>query len=219
MHCSYLTFSFCTSLFSNKDTTKPLSTFCETCKEKINLSSLPLLDIVDVERDWHQVHKFTEGGHTDTRRTASTPLTCRARTTRVPVTSQLCVLTGTLLPSTGLAAHHSKTNQEARLVEEKPALFWMPDWMGRVGVCPKSYCPLLTIRGQELFRLREGATCRNSTVSSDSHPETGHRWLDQHHLGFTYSQASVPWLVCSHFLEASPRNCSSSCLGYSLLIL
>ena len=30
--------------------------------------------------------------------------------------------------------------------------------------------------------LREGVTCRNSTVSSDSHTEIGHLWSDQSHL-------------------------------------
>ena len=103
-----------------------------------------------------------------------------------------------------------KSGQEARLVEGKLALFWMPDWMGRGDVYPESYCPLLTTSGQELLEAEGGAACRDGTVSSSSHPEAGHRWSDQHHLGcFTYSRASVPWLVCSHFLEASPQNCSS----------
>ena len=92
--------------------------------------------------------------------------------------------------------------------------------MGRVDVYPESYCPLLTTSGQELLEAEGGAACRDGTVSSNSHPEAGRRWSDQHHLGcFTYSWASVPWLVCSHFLEACPQNCSSICLGYSLLIL
>ena len=44
--------------------------------------------------------------------------------------------------------------------------------------------------------------CRNSTVSSDSHLEIGHRWSDQRHLGcFKYSYSSVP--VYLHFLEAT----------------
>ena len=28
-----------------------------------------------------------------------------------------------------------------------------------------------------------GTTCRNSTVSSDSHLQIGHQWFDQCHLG------------------------------------
>ena len=124
-----------------------------------------------------------------------------------------------------LAAQHRagcsplKTNHAARLVEGKLALFWMPDGMGRVGICPKSYCPLLTVRGQELSQAEGGATCRHGTLSSDSLPESGHRWSDQHHLGCFTQSGFVPWLVCCPFLEASPRNCSSLCLGCRLLIL
>ena len=40
-----------------------------------------------------------------------------------------------------------------------------------------------TIRKQELFySRREGATCRNSIVSSDSYLEIGYWWSDQRHL-------------------------------------
>ena len=56
------------------------------------------------------------------------------------------------------------------------------------------------------FRQREGATWRNSTVSSDSHLAIGHGWLDQQHLDcFRYSYSSVTRSVCSHFLEAVLR--------------
>ena len=42
--------------------------------------------------------------------------------------------------------------------------------------------------GKSFYRLREEATCRNSTVSSDSHLEIGHQWSDQYHLDcFKYS--------------------------------
>ena len=34
-----------------------------------------------------------------------------------------------------------------------------------------------------MYRLREGATGGNSTVSSDSRLETGHQLFDQHRLG------------------------------------
>ena len=36
--------------------------------------------------------------------------------------------------------------------------------------------------GWSFYRPREGATCRKSTVNSDSHLEIGHRWSDQRHL-------------------------------------
>ena len=52
--------------------------------------------------------------------------------------------------------------------------------------------------GKNFYRQREGAPCRNSTVSPDNHLEIGHRWCDQHHLDcFKYSQSSVPGSVCS----------------------
>ena len=48
---------------------------------------------------------------------------------------------------------------------------------------------LLITHGQSFYRQREGATCRNSTVSSDSHLETGHWWSDLCHLdGFSILQ-------------------------------
>ena len=34
--------------------------------------------------------------------------------------------------------------------------------------------PLTGGQGKSFYRLREGATCRNSTVSADSHLEIGH---------------------------------------------
>ena len=70
------------------------------------------------------------------------------------------------------------------------ALFWMlatGGGGGGVDSCPKADCPL-TIGGKSFYRRREGATCRNSTVSSDSHLELGHWWSDQRHLDcFRYS--------------------------------
>ena len=42
--------------------------------------------------------------------------------------------------------------------------------------------PLLQPVGKSFYRLREGATRRNSTVSSDSHLEFGHQWSDERHL-------------------------------------
>ena len=57
--------------------------------------------------------------------------------------------------------------------------------MSRVQVLP------LTTRGKEFLkgsffgggRQREGAACRSSMVSSDSHPERGQWWSDQHLFG------------------------------------
>ena len=36
--------------------------------------------------------------------------------------------------------------------------------------------------GKSFYRQKEGPTCRNSTVSSDSHLQIGHQWSDQCHL-------------------------------------
>ena len=41
--------------------------------------------------------------------------------------------------------------------------------------------------GESLYRLGEGATCRNSIVSSDSHLHIGPRWSDSHHLDCSQS--------------------------------
>ena len=71
-----------------------------------------------------------------------------------------------------------------------------------------------------MCRGREETTCRNSTVSSDSHLETGHQWSDQCHFDcFKYGRSSVPGLVCTHFLEANFHNFGSLCHGYSLVIM
>ena len=78
----------------------------------------------------------------------------------------------------------------------KFALFWMLATLGegRVEACPKASSPISQSVGKKFYRWREGATCRNSTVSSDSHLEVGHPWSDQHHLGCLGS-------VCFHFLR------------------
>ena len=63
------------------------------------------------------------------------------------------------------------------------------------------------------YRWKEGAKCRNSAVSSDSHAvKLVMWWSDQHHLDcFKYSWSSVPGSVCSHFSEISSQNCGSLC--------
>ena len=59
-----------------------------------------------------------------------------------------------------------------------------------------------------------------TAVSSDSHLETDHQLSDLHHLDhFKYSYSSVSGSVCSHFSEASSRNCGSLCHGSSLGIM
>ena len=56
------------------------------------------------------------------------------------------------------------------------------------GRLPKGRLPPPTVSGQELLQAEGGATCRNSTVSSDGHLEIGHWWSHQHHLDcFKYS--------------------------------
>ena len=67
------------------------------------------------------------------------------------------------------------------------ALFWMLAGRGRADSCPKvgSPSPPLpwpppAIRGYEVLLLEGEVTWRNSTVSSDSHLEIGHRLTDQH---------------------------------------
>ena len=48
--------------------------------------------------------------------------------------------------------------------------------------------------------MKEAATCRNSTDSSDSHLEIGHQWSDQHHVGcFKYSYSSGPQSILFPF--------------------
>ena len=60
--------------------------------------------------------------------------------------------------------------------------------VGRADACPKADSLPLTVRGRSLYRLKQRATCRNSTVSSDSHLKICHRWSDQHHPDcFKYS--------------------------------
>ena len=95
------------------------------------------------------------------------------------------------------------------------------NWVGcRVDICPKAdslSTPQPQAAGEGFYG--EGATCRNSTVSSGSHLEIGHQWSDQHHLGCSRDSSSiVPGSVCFHFFEATSRNCGSLCCGYSLVI-
>ena len=104
-----------------------------------------------------------------------------------------------------LSACRLKVGEEARLVERKVCFIL------DAGTWGGGRMDLLTIIGQNFYRQRKGATCRNSTVSSDSHLEIGHRWSDQHHLdGLSTLQFQG---VCIHFLKANSQNCGSLCHG------
>ena len=74
------------------------------------------------------------------------------------------------------AAHCSKANTQARLGERKVWFISGAGNCGRrmAGICSKADSPSLTVSREEFYRLREGATCGNSTVSSDSHLQIGH---------------------------------------------
>ena len=79
--------------------------------------------------------------------------------------------------------------------------------------------------GETCYRLKEGATCRNSTISSDSLLQIDYRWFDQHHLDcFRYmlifsSSISVFLFFFFFFFEASSQSCRSLCCGYILVIM
>ena len=70
----------------------------------------------------------------------------------------------------------SKANEEARLVERKVCSIAGASSIGEGGGgdCPKAESSYWQSVGFSFYRWREGATCRNSTVSSDSQLETGH---------------------------------------------
>ena len=60
--------------------------------------------------------------------------------------------------------------------------------VGRANACLKADSLPLTVGGRSFYRQRQRATCRNSTVSSDSHLKVCHWWSDQHHPDcFKYS--------------------------------
>ena len=54
--------------------------------------------------------------------------------------------------------------------------------VGEADSCPKANSLPLPPDPCPTSRLRERATCRNSTISCDSHLEIGHRWSGQDHL-------------------------------------
>ena len=81
----------------------------------------------------------------------------------------------------------SKANKEARLMERVCFISVTGNWgwgleevgTGKVDSCPKVNSPHWSWVGKSYHRWRKGATCRKSTVSSDSRFEIGHRWSDQ----------------------------------------
>ena len=88
-----------------------------------------------------------------------------------------------------LAAHRSKANKQASLVERKVCFISNAGSWGRgrvADICPKADSPPPGNQlGKSSYRQSVGgrAICRNSTVISDSHLQIGHQWSDQRHLG------------------------------------
>ena len=81
----------------------------------------------------------------------------------------------TVIKCRGLAACCSKDSKEARLVERKVFCISEPaNWQGgQTSIQRLTPHPRQSV-GKSFYRCKEGATCRNNTVSSDSHLEVGH---------------------------------------------
>ena len=80
----------------------------------------------------------------------------------------------------GLAACHSKADNQARLYFRCRQLGW-----GRVvDISPKADSTPPLKKGVRAFidGVGGGATCRNSTVISNSQLQTGHQWYEQNQL-------------------------------------
>ena len=67
-------------------------------------------------------------------------------------------------------ACHSKANKQSKLGERK--VYFISDagnWCwGVMNACPKADSPHGQLEGESFYRWKEGATCRNSIVTSDS---------------------------------------------------
>ena len=113
----------------------------------------------------------------------------------------------------GPTACCSKTNQPARLGEfalsQMPATGEWEGWQTSVQR-PTPPPPPLRIGNQRagafIARSGEGATCRNSTVSSDSHLQIGHQGSAQHYVGYLGTvilqfQGPLVPIFCSQFSE------------------
>ena len=126
---------------------------------------------------------------------------------------------GGVTESEGPAARRSKANEEPRLVERKVCFILEAGDQGGGWTPVQRPTPPTDSQGARAS-IDGGSRLRAETAPSDGHLEIGHWWSDQCHLDcFKYSESSVPGSVCSHFLEASSRNCGSLCHGYSLVIM
>ena len=79
--------------------------------------------------------------------------------------------------SWGLGPRHSKASKQTRLVERKVCFISDAGNGGRGGqMSVQRWTPPSTDNqgGKNIYRLREGAICRNSTVHSDDHFQVGH---------------------------------------------
>ena len=106
---------------------------------------------------------------------------------------------------------------------------WTVWWTMALDPYPKADSPqCLRIKGQEFYRQREGAPCRNSAVSSDGPLAIGHRWSEQQHLDclgpifrskvglfpFLGGQFSELWQLMSWVQSGHPVvNFSTCCFG------
>ena len=114
-----------------------------------------------------------------------------------------------LLPKMGSSCSPLKSRYRPGWWREH-LLYFRCRWYGERGdVCPMAKALYWQSAGERFYRQRRGATCRNSTVSSDSHPEVGHWWSDQRRL--VLGAVSVQFRVCSHFFKASSWNCGTFC--------
>ena len=88
-----------------------------------------------------------------------------------------------------LAAHRSKANKGAKLVERKVCYILESGHLaGGQTLVQRLTSPDWQSVGKSFYRLREEATCRHSTVSSDHHLKTGCQYSAQSHLDcFRYS--------------------------------
>ena len=88
--------------------------------------------------------------------------------------------------------------------------------LGEGGHLSKSQLPEWQAGSKSFYRQREGATCRNSTVSSVilKLVTGGLPSIILIILGMV-----LPGSVCFHFLEAKSWNCDSLCHGYSPVIM
>ena len=101
-------------------------------------------------------------------------------------------------------------------------------WKGKFQMCAtgvggslsRGWLPCWQSGGKRFYRQREGAACRNNTVSSGSHLEIGHRWSDRRHLGCSRDSSSlVPGSICFPFFEANSHSCGNLCCGHGLVIM